>query len=151
MIIFKSFLSLFIVISLFFTPVIYAEQEVATEDAAEEEEEEEEEKEPLRYFLITPNIMTSYQTKGRKIGYIVVQVQVVVRGDDNYDLVIMHLPLIQDALIDFFNRQDKKSIQDLSLRERLRVQAKERIAEVISEEVGQDIVENLLFTQYVFQ
>ncbi len=109
------------------------------------------EKEPLMYYAIEPNILTFYQGTGKKLGYVVVQVNIVVRGQDNYDLVELHLPLIQDRLIDFFNKQDKSVIQPFSEREKLRQAAKETVSEVLKEEIGKDVVENLLFTNYVFQ
>ncbi len=129
-------------------PVAAAEPE-NTEDPATAKEQEEEL--PIRYFQISPNIMTFYQSTGRKIGYVVVQVQVVVRGDENLTLLETHLPLMQDALIDFFNRQDKTVIQDLKQRESLRQQATQRVAKVLEEEVGHKVIENILFTQYVYQ
>lgn len=142
----NTFAVLILALSFVFSTNLYSAEEVP-EQAVEEEEE----KEPVMYFRITPNILTFYQSTGRKIGYIVVQVQVVVRGQDNYDLVELHLPLIQDALTDFFNRQDKSIVSDLAQRESLRQQATVRVAEVIKEEVGTDVVENVLFTQYIFQ
>ncbi|MET1255237.1 flagellar basal body-associated FliL family protein [Aliikangiella maris] len=111
----------------------------------------ESEKPPLKYFQIDPNILTFYQSSGRKFGYIVVQIQIVVRGQENYDRVETHLPLIQDSLIDFFNRQSKETIQDLKQREQLRLDAKQKVDDILKEELGISIVENLLFTQYVFQ
>jgi flagellar protein FliL len=119
--------------------------------AAEEAKAEEEQKEPVMYYMITPNLMTFYQNSGRKMGYVVVQVQVVVRGQDNFDLLDLHLPLLQDALTDHFNRQDKAVITDLKQRETLRQQTTEILAKVIKEEVGKDVVENVLFTSYIFQ
>ena len=119
--------------------------------AESEPEAAKENKEPPIYFQIDPNILTFYQNSGRKFGYVVVQVQVVVRGQDNADLLELHMPLMQDALIDFFNRQDKATIQDLKQRESLRQQAKQVVSQVIQQEVGSDIVDNLLFTQYIFQ
>ncbi|TQV85591.1 hypothetical protein FLL46_20780 [Aliikangiella coralliicola] len=136
--------SLILLCSLLFSMTAKSAEETATE-------EPEENKLPLMYYQIAPNILTFYQSTGRKIGYIVVQVQIVVRGQDDFDLIDLHLPLMQDALIDFFNRQDKKTIEDLTQRESLRQQATQRIAEVIQDEVGRNIVENVLFTQYVFQ
>lgn len=118
---------------------------------AEEDEKKQPELESIMYFEIEPNILTFYQGTGRKIGYVVVQVNVAVRGQDNYDLVELHLPLIQDNLIDFFNRQDKSVIQPFSEREKLRLMAKESVAAVLKEETGKDIVENVLFTDYVYQ
>ncbi|MDQ7047996.1 MAG: flagellar basal body-associated FliL family protein [Enterobacterales bacterium] len=118
---------------------------------AEEDGEEKPEEVPLMYFEVDPNILTFYQGTGRKLGYVVVQVNIVVRGQDNYDLVELHLPLIQDRLIDFFNRQDKSVIQPFEEREKLRVGAKEAVSAVLKEETGKDVVENLLFTNYVFQ
>lgn len=106
---------------------------------------------PLMYFAVEPNTLTFYQGTGRKLGYIVVQVNIAVRGQENYDLVELNLPLIQDNLIDFFNRQDKTVIQDISQRENLRSQAKDSVALVLKEELGKDVVENLLFTNYVYQ
>ncbi|WP_444995934.1 flagellar basal body-associated FliL family protein [Aliikangiella sp. IMCC44359] len=120
---------------------------------AEEQAEgkSDESKQPLMYFQIDPNILTFYQSTSKKFGYIVVQIQIVVRGQDNYDLVETNLPLVQDTLIDFFNRQSKETIQDLKQRENLRQEAKSKVDEVLKQELGISIVENLLFTQYVFQ
>jgi len=118
---------------------------------AEEETEEKPDLEPIMYYEIDPNILTFYQGTGRKIGYVVVQVNVAVRGQENYDLVELHLPLIQDTLIDFFNKQDKSVIQPIAERENLRKKAKERVAQILKEETKKDVVENLLFTNYVYQ
>ncbi len=118
---------------------------------AEEEEGEEIEKEPLMYYEIEPNILTFYQGTGKKIGYVVVQINLAVRGQENYDLVELHVPLIQDNLIDFFNKQDKSIIQPFSEREKLRLQAQASVEAILQQEVGKDIIENLLFTNYVFQ
>lgn len=123
----------------------------AAEEEVEGEAGEEVPKEPLKYYLIAPNIMTFYQNSGRKIGYIVVQIQLVVRGENDWNIVDENLPLIQDALIDFFNRQDKDVVHDLAQREILRGQAKDIVATVLKEELGREVVENLLFTQYLFQ
>ncbi|WP_196140111.1 flagellar basal body-associated FliL family protein [Aliikangiella sp. G2MR2-5] len=126
----------------------------AAEEAAQTEENSEEEGKPqlpLQYYLVTPNVMTFYQNSGRRLGYIVVQVQIVVRGDEKYELLATHLPLIQDALTDFFNRQTKEIVTDLNQRENLRIQAKDRVASILEAELGEPIVEDLLFTQYVYQ
>ena len=125
----------------------------AAEESAENAEgtEEEAPKKPVKYYQIAPNIMTFYQNTGRKMGYIVVQVQLVVRGDEDWDIVDENLPLIQDALIDFFNRQQESVVRDLAQRDALRVQAKDIVATALKEELGREVVENLLFTQYLFQ
>ena len=119
--------------------------------AEEDEGDEEETKEALMYFEVEPNILTFYQGTGRKIGYVVVQVNLAVRGQDNYDLVELHLPLIQDNLIEFFNQQDKTVIQPFTEREQLRLKAMESVSIALTEEAGKDLVENLLFTNYVYQ
>ena len=121
------------------------------EDEEEGEESEEVEVIPLMYFDIDPKVLTFYQGTGRKIGYVVVQINIAVKGQENLDLVELHSPLIQDNLIDFFNRQDKKTIQDFSEREGLRQKAQESVAAVLEEEVGKNIIESLLFTDYVYQ
>lgn len=122
---------------------------IAEEEA--EEEAETEMLEALMYYAIEPNTLTFYQGTGNKIGYIVVQINIAVRGQENYDLVELHLPLIQDDLIDFFNRQDKSVIQDIKERENLRQQAQASVTNVLKKETGKDVVENLLFTDYVYQ
>jgi len=118
---------------------------------AKEASEEQGEVKPIMYFDIEPKILTFYQGTGRKIGYVVVQVNIAVRGQENYDLVELHTPLIQDILIDFFNQQDKSTIQPFSERENLRIKAKESVITVLKEETGKDVIDNLLFTDYVYQ
>ncbi|MFT6734958.1 MAG: flagellar FliL protein [Polaribacter sp.] len=143
----KTFLILVISLLVFImSPSTYAEEVVV-----EEEESEEQEVIPLMYFDIDPKVLTFYQSTGRKIGYVVVQINLAVKGQENLELVELHSPLIQDNLIDFFNRQDKKTIQDFSEREGLRQKAQESVAAVLEAEVGKNIIESLLFTDYVYQ
>lgn len=135
-------LLVFFMISFSLSSILHAETD---------EGDNEEEALPLMYYQIDPNILTLYQSTSRKLGYIVVQVQIVVRGQENYDLVELHKPLMQDAFIDFFNRLDKKTVQDLAQRETIRQQASKRVAQVLEEEIGNNIIEDVLFTQYIFQ
>lgn len=123
---------------------IHAEEEAPKEDAKKDLP-------PLMYFQISPEIQTFYQSDEKKYGYVVVQIQMTLRGQDNFDLVETHMPLIQDALTDFFNRQTKDDIRDLQKRETLRVQATERVIAVLTEEVGKPVIEQVLFTQYIYQ
>jgi len=139
----SAFIFIFSLLVFVTTPFALAE--------GEEDAEEEAEVIPIMYFDIDPKILTFYQGTGRKIGYVVVQVNIAVKGQENLDLVELHSPLIQDNLIDFFNRQDKKTIQEFSEREGLRQKAQESVAAVLEEEVGKNIVESLLFTDYVYQ
>jgi flagellar basal body-associated protein FliL len=106
---------------------------------------------PLLYFDVDPKIMTLYQKTGHKLGYVVVQINLAVKGEKNIELLELHTPLIQDALIDFFNRQDEKSIQDIQKRSTLIKGAKKHVSNALKEELGQDIIESLLFTDYVYQ
>ena len=135
----------------FIMPLLLALLTASNGLIAEEESEEQEELEPIMYYEIQPNILTFYQGTGRKIGYVVVQVNIAVRGQENYDLVELHLPLIQDTLIDFFNKQHKSVIQPIAERENLRKKAEERVSQILKEETQKDVVENLLFTNYVYQ
>jgi len=139
------------ILALMFTLTVPAPLLAEEEEVEEVEEVEESDLEPIMYFEIEPNILTFYQGTGKKIGYVVVQINVAVRGQENYDLIELHVPLIQDNLIDFFNRQDKSVIQPFSEREKLRLQAQSSVEAVLQEEIGKDIVENLLFTNYVYQ
>ncbi len=124
---------------------------VEVEAVEEEEEEDEDDKEPLMYYAVEPNILTFYQGTGKKIGYVVVQVNIAVRGQDDFDLLDDHIPLVQDNLIKFFNRQDKAMIQPFKERDKLRLMAKTSVMAALREEIGKNIVENLLFTDYVYQ
>ena len=136
----KLFLYLIVSVSLIFLPI-----------TAHAEEDEDKEVEPMLYYEIEPNILTFYQGTGKKIGYVVVQVNIAVRGQENYDLVELHLPLIQDGLIDFFNRKDKVVIQAVAEREKLRNEAKDLVSKLLKDETGKDVVANLLFTNYIYQ
>jgi len=116
-----------------------------------EEGEENAEQPPLMYFPVEPKTLTFYQGTGRKIKYIVVQVEIAVKGQDNYDLVEENLPLIQDALTDYFHSLDKSMVEDLAKRRQMQEEVKKRLNEVLQEETKVAPVEEVLFTDYMYQ
>lgn len=119
--------------------------------AEEEEVKQEPPKEPLSYFLIKPNVMSLYQTSDSRLHYVSVEIQVTVRGEKKLELIETHMPLIQDTVIDFLHRQEKNIIEDTSQREVLRTNLKNRVAEVLKAETGDELLENILFTQYLYK
>ena len=144
----SRFLVTLIMMLTLISPVLLAaeEGEVSKDGAVKEPK-----KEPMMYYEIEPNILTFYQGTGRKLGYVVVQVNVAVRGQDNFDTVEENLPLLQDNLIAFFNAQDKSVIQPIAKRDDLRLRALESANTALEAEIGEKIIENLLFTNYVYQ
>lgn len=114
-----------------------------------------EEPEPVKevhYFDLDPNIITNYQKPpSRRLGFITIDVQFQVSSVANLDALEYHKPLIEDTLIDVINSQDETIIKDIAQRNAIRDKIKQRLSAVLKEETGEPIIEDVLFTKFIYQ
>ncbi|WP_120513686.1 flagellar basal body-associated protein FliL [Photobacterium salinisoli] len=103
------------------------------------------------YFTLTPDITTNYITQGKKLGYLRLQVDLMVADPDYIPLVEHHAPLIRDAIIQIIGEQPEVKIKSLAGREAIRQQCLDKVNDLLIAETNQKLLTELLFTKYLYQ
>ncbi|MGF1752948.1 flagellar basal body-associated protein FliL [Vibrio makurazakiensis] len=127
----------FLAISLLFSLPSFAEEENAAPKAA--------------YFTLEPDLTTNFFTKGKKLGYIQVRIDIMVANSADLGLIELHQPLIRDAVVELLGKQNEDTIKSLSGREDLRNILVDRLNQILLPETGKTIIADLLFTKYLYQ
>lgn len=105
----------------------------------------------LAYFTLEPELTTNFFTKGNKLGYIQVRLDIMVANAADLPIVEQHQPLIRDAVIEMLGKQTEDTIKSLAGREDLRKSLVNRINNILLPEVGRTVIADLLFTKYIYQ
>ncbi|MGF1713556.1 flagellar basal body-associated protein FliL [Photobacterium chitinilyticum] len=103
------------------------------------------------YFTLEPDITTNYVTQGKKIGYLRLQVDLMVSDPDLIKQLEHHAPLIRDAIIYIIGQQPEARIKSLAGREEIRLACLNKVNELLIMETKQRILTELLFTKYLYQ
>lgn len=140
---FKKALLCVICFSLF-SPVLFAEEEVS-EEAAEEAQND------YQYYLIEPDIITNYIKPGKRIGFVRITVELMVKSKSNHALLGVHEPLIRDKIITIFGEQNEEMVKSVLDRESIRQRCLEELNAQLLTETGKEPIEELLFTKYLYQ
>ncbi|MCU8421443.1 flagellar basal body-associated protein FliL [Vibrio vulnificus] len=113
---------------------------------------EEEQTDPqLAYFTLEPDLTTNFYTKGKKLGYIQVRIDIMVMSNADLALVEHHQPLIRDAVVELLGQQSEDTVKSLAGREDLRKHLVEKLNEILLPETGKTVIADLLFTKYLYQ
>ncbi|WMN87206.1 flagellar basal body-associated protein FliL [Vibrio parahaemolyticus] len=105
----------------------------------------------LAYFTLEPDLTTNFYTKGKKLGYVQVRIDIMVMSQQDLTIIEHHQPLIRDAIIELLGKQTEDTIKSLSGREDLRKTLVTRLNETLLPETGKTVIADLLFTKYLYQ
>ncbi|WP_159657644.1 flagellar basal body-associated protein FliL [Vibrio atypicus] len=105
----------------------------------------------LAYFTLEPDLTTNFYTKGNKLSYIQVRIDIMVANQADLATIELHQPLIRDAVIELLGQQSEDTITSLSGREDLRKTLVEQLNSILLPETGKTIIADLLFTKYLYQ
>ncbi|MFL7863915.1 flagellar basal body-associated protein FliL [Vibrio cincinnatiensis] len=111
----------------------------------------EENKPQLAYFTLEPDLTTNFYTKGQRLGYIQVRIDIMVANSMDLPLIELHQPLIRDAVIELLGKQSEDAIKSLAGRENLRKTLVEQLNNILLPETGRTLIADLLFTKYIYQ
>ncbi|MEE4246494.1 MAG: flagellar basal body-associated FliL family protein [Kangiellaceae bacterium] len=116
------------------------------------QEATEEVKKEVHYFDLDPNVITNYQKKSsRRLGYITLDIQIQVSSVERLEMLDYHKALIDDALSKIINTFDEATIKDISARDKIRLAIKDQLTAALKEETGEEIVDDVFFTKFVYQ
>lgn len=113
--------------------------------------EEEKNGPQLAYFTLEPDLTTNFYTKGSKLGYIQVRIDIMVMSNADLAVVEHHQPLIRDAVVELLGQQSEDNVKSLAGREDLRKHLVEKLNEILLPETGKTVIADLLFTKYLYQ
>jgi flagellar FliL protein len=80
-----------------------------------------------------------------------IKVQLMVRGTDNEEQAKMHIPLIEGTLLRVFSSVNADDLVTEAGKIALRDQSVREVQKVLKENVGSEVVEQVLFTGFVMQ
>lgn len=104
------------------------------------------------YYGFDPDIVTNYVADNRRtLGYVRVSVELMLPSRDLLKTIEYHEPMILDTIIDILSRQPEQKIKSLTGREELRQQILQQLQVVMKRETGQTMIQDVIFTKYLYQ
>lgn len=102
------------------------------------------------YHPLDPAFVVNYQHAGRQRF---MQVSVVLLGRDPVKMqkLAVHNPLLRNQLVMLFSSEDFTSLQSIDGKEALRARATMTVQALLEKEIGDPVIESVLFTNLVLQ
>ncbi len=104
----------------------------------------------VTYVTLFPSLVGNYGA-GTKLQYYKADVALRVANEEAAKRVEHHAPLIRNQLVMLFAQQTDETLASLEGKERLRLEALTQIQQVLAQEEGSALVDDLLFTNLVVQ
>ncbi|MHB1370937.1 MAG: flagellar basal body-associated protein FliL [Pseudomonadaceae bacterium] len=102
------------------------------------------------YYALVPAMVGNYGS-GERLKYYKADVALRIAGKEAEDKVKHHEPLIRNQLVMLFSQQTDESLGSVEAKENLRQEALKQVREVLTQEEGQPLVDDLLFNNLIIQ
>jgi flagellar FliL protein len=133
--------TLFGLIFLLFVPVVFAQEPAAA--AAQPK---------VVYHGFDPDIVTNYVSDSQKsLGYVRVTMELMIKDEKFLPMIEHHEPLILDAIVGVFGKELDTTIKSLQGREEIRMKILQKVNELLKKETGAELIQDVLFTKYLYQ
>jgi flagellar FliL protein len=106
----------------------------------------------VSYVALTPPFVGNYALDGGpRLHVYKADVALRVTGAEAQKLVKQNEPLIRNQLVALFTQQTVDSMGNVDSKEKLRQEALKQTQQVLSQETGKPVVEDLLFNNFIAQ
>ena len=120
--------------------------------AVQAEEAKEGEAPKVSYISLSPPFVGNYGLDGTpKLKVYKADVALRVTGDEAAKAVKANEPLIRNQLVALFNQQTSETMNNVEAKEKLRQEALKQTQQVMNDETGKPMVEDLLFNNLIIQ
>ena len=102
------------------------------------------------YYGFEPEIVTNYISNRKKLGFVRISVELMVKDPNDLVSIERHDPLLRAAIVEILGNQAEDKIKSLSGREEVRRECYEMVNRLLEKETGRALVVNLLFTKYLY-
>ncbi|MCL1147189.1 flagellar basal body-associated protein FliL [Shewanella sp. 10N.261.52.F9] len=106
--------------------------------------------EEYAYYGFEPEIVTNYIANRKKLGYVRISVELMVKKPEQLVSLERHDPLLRAAIVEILGNQTEDKVKSLTGKEEIRRECYEMINRLLEQEVGEPLVVNLLFTKYLY-
>lgn len=120
--------------------------------AAVAEEAKEDAAPKVNYITLSPPFVGNYGLDGTpKLKVYKADVALRVTGDEATKAVKANEPLIRNQLVALFAQQTTETMNNVEAKEKLRQEALKQTQQVMNDETGKPVVEDLLFNNLIIQ
>lgn len=102
------------------------------------------------YYGFEPEIVTNYISNRKKLGFVKISVELMVKDPEDLIIIERHNPLLRAAIIEVLGNQSEEKIKSLTGREEIRRECFDMVNSLITQEAGKPLIVNLLFTSYLY-
>ncbi|BAJ04229.1 flagellar basal body-associated protein FliL [Shewanella violacea] len=102
------------------------------------------------YYGFEPELITNYISNGKKLGFVRIGIELMVKDPEDLLALEHHDPLLRAAILEIMGSQTADKVKSLTGREEIRRECYDTVNRLIEQEVGRPIVVNLLFTKYLY-
>jgi flagellar FliL protein len=115
-------------------------------------EEKEEVAPKVNYVTLSPPFVGNYGLDGTpKLKVYKADVALRVTGDEAAKAVKANEPLIRNQLVALFAQQSTETMNNVEAKEKLRQEALKQTQQIMNDETGKPVVEDLLFNNLIIQ
>ena len=122
-----------------FTLVFFVNNSYAADEAVDE----------YAYFAFEPDITTNYITKSKKIGFVRLTMEVMVKNPTDLAIVEHHAPLLRAAVVEILGEQTEGKVKSMAGKLEIRDLCLETLNDLLEQETGKKRIVRLLFTKYL--
>lgn len=102
------------------------------------------------YYGFEPEIVTNYISNRKKLGFVSISVELMVKSPEDLIALEHHDPLLRSAIVEILGNQSEEKIKSLTGREEIRRECYDTVNRLLEVETGKTPVVNLLFTKYLY-
>jgi flagellar FliL protein len=102
------------------------------------------------YYGFEPDIVTNYISNRKKLGYVKISVELMVKASEDLIVLEHHDPLLRAAIIEILGSQTEDKVKSLTGKEEIRRECYDTLNRLLEQEIGKPLVVNLLFTKYLY-
>ncbi|MGH8433375.1 MAG: flagellar basal body-associated protein FliL [Pseudomonas sp.] len=117
---------------------------------ANEEEGKEDKAPQVAYVNLVPALVGNYGS-GPRLKVYKADIALRVTGSEAQDRVEHHEPLIRNQLVMLFSQQTDETLGNVEAKEKLRQEALKQVQQVLNQEEGKSLVDDLLFNNLIVQ
>ena len=133
--------------------VLAAEHGASSEESAEGDETSVKKAPEIGYYTMDPDFVTNLASANpkEKLHYVRIKISLMLFDEKDKDVIVGLNPVLRDTILSVISAKDFTQVASNEGREKLRQECRERLTSVLQNKIGQDLIRDVLFLNYMFQ